>query len=148
MSVVQDRNLTPAQVMQLTQAMLSVAAIDGMHPAEAALISDFYESSRSAEMPAVTSVMSEAASAALELQTLANSDRGFADTVVLMCLMCGYADGKLSDAEHAHVQKIAMATGLDDAAFQAHLAQVRDELTGAISHLPDAGSVAAVVGKL
>ena len=51
MNPIQDQDLTPAQVTQLTKAMLSVAMVDGIHPAEAALIGQFYESSRSADMP-------------------------------------------------------------------------------------------------
>ena len=33
-----DQDLSPAQVVQLTKAMLSVACVDGIQPAEAALI--------------------------------------------------------------------------------------------------------------
>ena len=72
----------------------------------------------------------------------------FADTVVLMCLMTAYADGHLSAAEREHIQALATTLGLDEARFEAHLAQVRDDLVGALSHLPDAGSVAAVVREL
>ena len=38
MPPVQDQNLSSAQVIQLTRAMLSVAAVEGIQPAEAALI--------------------------------------------------------------------------------------------------------------
>jgi hypothetical protein len=37
---------------------------------------------------------------------------------------------------------------MDTAYFDALLEQVRNELIGALSHLPDAGSVAAVVKEL
>lgn len=148
MNAMQDQNLSPAQVTQLTKAMLSVALVDGIHPAEAALIGQFYESSRSADMPSTSSVMASPEAQPFDAAELAGSPAAFADTVVLMCLMTAYADGHLSPAERDHVQATATTLGVDAARFEAHLAQVRDELVGAISHLPDAGSVAAVVKEL
>jgi tellurite resistance protein len=148
MNAMPDQNLSPTQVTQLTQAMLSVALVDGIHPAEAALIGQFYESSRSADMPSTSSVMASPEAQPFDATALAGSPAAFADTVVLMCLMTAYADGQLSPAEREHVQSMATTLGVDAARFDAHLAQVRDELVGAISHLPDAGSVAAVVKEL
>jgi tellurite resistance protein len=142
-----DQNLSPAQVAQLTQAMLSVALVDGIHPAEAALIGQFYESSRSADMPTTATALAMDSSA-FDARSLLPSDAAFADTVVLMCLMTAYADGSLSSDERSHVQAIATTLGVDAARFEAHIAQVRDELVGALSHLPDAASVAAVVQSL
>ena len=148
MHPIHDQDLSPAQVTQLTQAMLSVALVDGIHPAEAALIGQFYESSRSADMPTTASVLARPDAQTFNAAALAASTPEFADTVVLMCLMAAYADGNLSAAERSHVQAIATTLGVDAARFDALLAQVRDELVGAISHLPDAGSVAAVVKEL
>ena len=148
MPTMTDQNLSPAQVTLLTQAMLSVALVDGIHPAEAALIGQFYESSRSADMPSTSAVMASPEVQAFDIAALKGSSAEFADTVVLMCLMTAYADGSLSAAERSHVQAIASTLGLDAADFEAHLAQVRDELVGALSHLPDAGSVAVVVKEL
>ena len=58
MPTIQDQNLSTTQVIQLTQAMLSVALVDGMPPAEAALIGQFYESSRSVDMPTTSAMLS------------------------------------------------------------------------------------------
>ena len=142
-----DQNLSPVQVAQLTKAMLSVALVDGIHPAEAALIGQFYESSRNADMPATAAVMADTASP-FDATTLLPSTDAFADTVVLMCLMTAYADGELSSAEREYIQSIATTLGVGPARFEAHIAQVRDELVGALSHLPDTASVAAVVQEL
>ena len=147
MHTMPDQNLSPAQVAQLTKAMLSVALVDGIQPAEAALIGQFYESSRSADMPATSTVLADTASPFDAKAFLPSSD-AFADTVVLMCLMTAYADGSLSSAEREHIQSIATTLDVSPARFEAHLAQVRDELVGALSHLPDAASVAAVVQEL
>lgn len=143
-----DQNLSPAQVAQLTRAMLSVARVDTIQPAEAALIGQFYETSRSADMATTATFLASATAQAFDATELAGSPAPFADTVVLMCLMTAYADGTLSADELSHIQAIATTLGLDAARFDAHLAQVRDDLVAALSHLPDAGSVAAVVHEL
>ena len=108
MQAIQDQNLSATQVIQLTQAMLSVALVDGMHPAEAALIGQFYESSRSADMPTTSAMLS--GTHAFDAQAMAGCPADVADTVVLMCLMTGHADGRLSDGERALVQSL---TGAD-----------------------------------
>lgn len=146
-----DQKLTPTQVTLLTKTMLSVAMVDGIHPAEASLIGQFYETSRSADMPSTSSVMASPETQTFDLASLTENyvySTDFADTVVLMCLMTAYADGGLSQAERDHIQAIATKMGVDQQRLDGHLAQVRDELVGALSHLPDAGSVAAVMKEL
>ena len=148
MHTITDQALSPAQLVQLTRAMLSVAQVDGIHPAEAALIGQFYESSRTEDMPTTAAFLADPSAQHFDAAALAGSPAAFADTVVLMCLMTAYADGHLSAAEREHIQALATTLELDEARFEAHLAQVRDDLVGALSHLPDAGSVAAVVREL
>ncbi len=143
-----DQELSQEQVIALTNAMISVATVDGLQPAEAALIGQFYESSRSAAMPATATLIAGAASHRFDASQLDGSTAEFADTLVLMCLMTAYADGRLSDGERQQVGAIAGALGMDAARLDSHLARVRDDLLGALSHLPDAGSVAAVVREL
>jgi hypothetical protein len=146
MQAIQDQNLSTTQLIQLTKAMLSVALVDGIHPAEAALIGQFYESSRSGDMPTTATMLS--GPHVFDAQAMAGCPPEVADTVVLMCLMTGHADGLLSAEERALVQSFATALSVDAARFEVLLGQVRDELIGALSHLPDAESVAKVVGEL
>jgi uncharacterized membrane protein YebE (DUF533 family) len=148
MPAITDQDLSPAQVDLLTRAMLSVALVDGIHPAEAALIGQFYEGARSADMPTTAAVLASAETSSFDLQSLKSDSADFADTLVRMCLMTAYADGGLSPAERQHVEAMASRLGVDAARFENHLAVVRDELVGALAHLPDAASVAKVVGKL
>ena len=148
MPAITDQDLSPAQVDLLTRAMLSVALVDGIHPAEAALIGQFYEGARSADMPSTAAVLASAETNAFDVQSLKSDSTAFADTLVLMCLMTAYADGGLSAAERQHVEAMASRVGVDAARFEHHLAVVRDELVGALSHLPDTASVAKVVGQL
>jgi tellurite resistance protein len=146
MHAIQDQNLNASQLTQLTRAMLSVARIDGIQPAEAALIGQFYESSRSGDMPTTAAVLSDAS--AFDPGALTGNPAAVAETVVLMCLMTGYADGHLSAAERTAITAMANALGVSPARFDELLGQVRDELIGALSHLPDAASVATVVREL
>ena len=148
MHAIADLSLTAAQLVQLTRAMLSVATIDGIHPAEAALIGQFYEGSRTPDMAPVQAVLSAAEASPFQPGELAGSGADFADTVVLMCLMTAYADGRLTAAERAQVEQIGQVMGMSDAQLENHQAQVQDQLVGALSHLPDADSVAKVVREL
>ena len=148
MNPIQDQKLSPKQVTQLTHAMLSVAAVDGIAPAEAALIGQFYEASRSDDMPTTASVLSTSAAQAFDAKAWVGCSAEAADTVVLMCLMTGHADGHLSAGERALCWTNAQALGMNASRFDGLLAQVRDQLIGALSHLPDAGSIAKVVGEL
>ena len=148
MHSIADQSLSAAQVTTLTRAMLSVALVDGIQTAEAALIRQFYEASRTDDMATTDSVMASLELAPFALSELNGSAREFAETLMPMCLMTAYADGRLSTAELDHLKAIAAAVQIDGQQFDAHLAQVRDELVGALSHLPDAGSVAVVVKEL
>lgn len=146
MNAMIDQSLTPEQVLQLTRAMLSVANVDGLSDAERVLISQFYESSRTEAMPAAETVLTD--QRGFQPSELAGSSAGFADTLVLMCLMAAYADGHLSAAERAQVTALADAMQMSGERLEGHLAQVKDQLLAALSHLPDAASVAAVVRTL
>lgn len=148
MNPIQDQPLSPIQVTQLTQAMVSVAMVDGIAPAEAALIGQFYEASRADDMPTTASVLSANPPQAFDATAWEGCGAEVADTVVLMCLMTAHADGHLSAGERALSWSIAQAMGLDATRFEGLLAQVRDQLIGALSHLPDAGSIANVVKEL
>lgn len=148
MQAINDQNLSAAEVVMLARAMLSVATIDGIHPSEAALIGQFYESSRSAEMPPTASVLVKAEAQPFQPTEVAGCNDEFADTLVLMCLMTAHADGQFTAAERACVQAIATAAGIAAPRYDALLADVRDQLVGALAHLPDSGSVAKVLGEL
>ena len=148
MEAIKDQNLTPAQVALLTKVMLSVALVDGLHPAEAELIRQIYESSRSGEMPATQALIEEAKANPFKVSELAGSSPEFAETVILMCLMTAYADGGFSPSEQEYVKSVAAVLGIGDEQYAASLGQVHDELIGALSNLPDSASVARVFGKL
>jgi uncharacterized membrane protein YebE (DUF533 family) len=132
---------TAPQLTALVQGMLSTARIDGLHPKEESLIRAFYDAQREAGMADYAAV---AAGAGSPLPAAVAGDAAFADQLVLMCLMAGYADGRLSDAERSHVAAIAQQAGIGEAKLAELQLQVKDSLIGSLAHLPDPESVAAL----
>ena len=147
MSTPDNDTLTQAQVTALVANMLAVAHIDGVQPAEEALIRKFYSESAAAGMPAFDLVGHTHAQAA-QLLAAAGGGADFAEQLVLMCFMTGYADGHLSDGERQFVLDVARQAGVAEARASELLQQVKDTLIGSLAHLPDAESVAALSKSL
>ena len=143
----QDQQLTPDQVTALTACMLSTAKIDGVQAAETALIQQFYDGFKQAGMLAFAELDKQALDANVELSRVSTTPE-FSDTLISLCLLTGYADGGLSQAERDHVLGFARAVGMNQEGFDAALMTVQDSLLGSLSHLPDAGSVAALAKEL
>jgi tellurite resistance protein len=134
------------QLTALVESMLSTARVDGVHPKEEALIRTFYEEQRLSGMPTYDKVTAAAAKG-VKLKSLAG-DVGFAEQLLLMCLMAGYADGKFSDAERNHVAQLAAQLSVSAARLAELHLQVKDSLIGSLARLPDAASVAALAKTL
>ncbi len=139
-------NLSTEQIQALAAAMLSVARIDGVHPAEEALIASFHQehlgstaSDLNALLPLVEGEQPLAKLAA---------DQEFAETLVRMCVMTGYADGHLSEPEWSHIQTLAQRSQVSSTRAQEIRTEVKDLLVAALSHLPDPESVANVAKTL
>lgn len=147
MNTIQGDALTREQVLALVACMLSTAHVDGLRPEETALIQRFYDESAGAGFPAFADVEGSGADAPALLGGL-RGDTGFVEQLVLMCLMAGYADGHLTDAERSHVVEIAKQVGVSDARFAELLLQVKDSLIGSLAHLPVPESVAALARTL
>ena len=145
MSEPQSPAFSKQQLMALVESMLSTARVDGVHPKEEALIRAFYEEQRLAGMPTYDKVA--AAEKGSKLESL-SGDVGFAEQLVLMCLMAGYADGKFSEAERSHVAQLAGRLSVSPARLAELHLQVKDSLIGSLARLPDAESVAALAKTL
>ena len=141
-----DAMPTP-QLMALVECMLSTAHIDGVHPQEVALIRKFYDEQRQPGMPAFDAVVA-AAGQDTGLLVKVGGDTEFAEQLLLMCLMTGYADGRLSEAEHGHVLGIAQQLGVAAPRLGEMLIQVKDSLIASLAHLPEPESVAALAKTL
>lgn len=142
-----NQAMTKEQVLALTAAMVSTAHVDGVRPEELALIQRFYDESGAAGLPPFDQA-SHVPDEGKSFIRAAASDAEFAEQLVLMCLMTGYADGHLSDRERAHVAAIAEQAGVGAERVDALLRQVKDALIGSIAHLPDSESVAAIAKNL
>ena len=147
MAIAQGDAFSGDQVLALAASMLSTAHVDGVHPQEVALIRQFYEGAGVSGLPPFAEIEGMGPKAEALLKKV-GGDTAFAEQLVLMCFATAYADGALSDAERAHVQKIATGAGLGAARVEELLEQVKDSLIGALSHLPDAASVANLAREL
>jgi hypothetical protein len=135
--------LSEKQVMAIAVCMLSIAHVDGVRPEETALIQKFYEESCSASMPAFSAVKFSDEELASHLKAI-QGEKDFAEQLILMCLMAGYADGKLTTAELNRVRAIAAQVNVSTTDVDKLIVQVKDTLISALSHLPEPESVAAL----
>ena len=147
MNTPSNDDLSEAQVKALVAGMLAVAHVDGVQPAEEALIRKFYGESAGAGLPKFEDVGHTHAQAA-ELLAAAGGGADFAEQLVLMCFMTGYADGHLSEGERTLVFDLARQAGVPEERATELLQQVKDTLIGSLAHLPDAESVAALSKSL
>lgn len=147
MGIVQGDAMSRDQVLALVACTLSTAQIDGIQPKEVALIRTFYEGAAVAGSPPFAEVEGLAGSAQALLKKAAG-DAAFVEQVVLMCFATGYADGALTDAERSHIGRLAAGAGIAPARVTELLEQVKDSLLGALSHLPDADSVAQLAREM
>ena len=135
--------LPSSQVIALVECMLSTAQIDGVQPKELTLLRGFYEAQSLPGMPTFDEVVANAGKDPALLGSV-RSDAAFVEQLVMMCLVTGYADGRLSEAERQHALAIAKQLGVDDARFAELQTEVKDSLIGTLAHLPDPESVAAL----
>lgn len=106
--------LSDAQTEWICRGLLDLAAVDGVHESELALIADFYSGSgggTEAAMDALRAEGFELESAAAELK--AGGDH-LVEAFFITCYFLVYADGDHSDAERACVARFAKAFGLDE----------------------------------
>jgi hypothetical protein len=148
MGIAQGDALTHDQVLALTACMLSTAQVDGVQPKELALIQNFYDGCGVTGLPPFASIGQVAGTDQTLAKAAATGDTDFAEQLVLLCLATGYADGALSAAERSHVNQLAASAGVADVRVAQLLQQVKDSLLGALSHLPDAQSVALLAKEL
>lgn len=143
-------NPTAEQTLALSACMLAISNVDGVHPAESALIEGFYSSGNLTEMNElpVFSSFDDLHLQATSLLEKLTPDVEFTELLVALCLMTGYADGTLSDTERNIALRFATSLGVTTERFDEQLQSVRDSLLGAFAQLPDAGSVASLAKEL
>lgn len=138
-------------VIASCKTMLKVAHVDGVHPAEIALIRQFYDSCVSSESGAdwpVFDVLLQQSGEPFHVNAQAFSGIPEREMVVALGIMTGFADGVLSDAEQAAIKSIAADLEISSNRVDAINSAVKDHMLAQLSHLPDAGSVAKVAREL
>jgi len=142
----QIESLSNAAVLATTQAMLKIAGVDGMQPAELDLIRDFYQNSGASGLPAFETLQ-EKAPLNRHIDHHAVASAAEKEMLLALCVMTGYAGGGLSAAELASIQSIAADLGMTDR-VDVIVALVKDYMLSQLAHLPDAASVAKVAREL
>lgn len=139
-------SMSSEALMGATRTMLRVARVDTMHPAEEALIRNFYTScSDGLGLPSFDTLLQQTG-----YHMDASMFRGPAerDMVLALAVMTAYADGSFSEAEQATVKDVAADLQLPVTRVDEIADMVKDHMLAQLAHLPDAGSVAKVAAEL
>lgn len=129
------------QIKSACFAMLEVARAHGISAAEHALIQTFWQQAEPA-LGAFDAHSQERCATALFV------DAGQQQLLLDLCLACAFADGHYSSEEKAVIADLAARLGLAESVLAERTAEVRSAFLGALAHLPDAASVAALGKQL
>ena len=132
---------TAEQIRSCSMAMLEVAMANGIHPAELALIREFWSTAQ----PTLGELRPEAAT---PFNASLFADAPQRQTVLELSLACAFADGSYSDEEKPVIASIAQRLGFSAEALEECTANVRAAFLGGLSHLPDSQAVAALAKDL
>ncbi|WP_373973986.1 hypothetical protein NT239_10040 [Chitinibacter sp. SCUT-21] len=128
--------LNAEQIRQACYAMLSVARLHGLHPAETALIAEFWSSAPE------LGTFDPAQPAPFDPSHLpAPADR---ELVIDLCLACAFADGNYSAEEKAQLKHLADQLAVSEEVLTQRSDNIRQAFLGSLAHLPDSASVAAL----
>lgn len=139
--------LSPHEIVAATRAMLGVARADGIHDAEVDLIRRFYEGAGNGAVPEFEALLGESRdSGAIDAALFEDAEHR--ELVVALCVMAGYADGAMSEAELSALRSAAKALGVGAPRLAEIIEGVKDHMVAQLAHLPEAESVARVVREL
>ena len=143
-----ERTMTGAELVIASKAMLKVAQVDGINPAEVDLIKAFYAGGPEAATGPSFDALLEAAAGELDVDASAFPSAGNRELLVSLCIITAYADGVLSKGELALVRALAAKLNVAPSRVDEILDGIKDQLLAKLSHLPDAASVAKVAREL
>jgi tellurite resistance protein len=138
------------QAQAIARGLYAVAAVDGIHEREAALIADFYGATTESEMRSVTSLAELARLGPLAPADLATALPGdeLRQLFVKAALLLAYVDGKVTPAERAQIAAYAKALAVPADRQAALEESVRDHLLAPLARLQNTESVHQVAKKL
>lgn len=125
--------LTPEQSEWIVRGLLDLAAVDGIHEAEMALISDFHQGE------ATGTTLADLQAKAFDLSACAASLTGGGEKVVeaflVSCYLLIYADGNHSDAERTRVAEFGDALGLSHGQLEEIHVKARLYVLQSLAHI-------------
>lgn len=144
----EDGSLSAEQMQALLACVVSTAHVDGITPPELELLDRFCGDNQHRAL--LKDLLGKAGDIGHAKAMLAavSADAAFVEQVLLMSIMTAYADGRISDAELAHVNELGRSVGVPPSQMAELRLYVRDSLLGSLSHLPDAESVAALAKSM
>lgn len=104
--------LNQAQTEAICRGLLDLAAVDGLHEAEIALIHDFYKSG-GGEGDAIEALSKADFDLDGTVKVLKDGGQGVVEAFIISCYLLIYADGEHSDAERGRIAEYGTALGLD-----------------------------------
>ncbi len=139
--------LTEEQAEAIGRGLFAVAKADGnVHPAEAALITEFYASTT--ENPATLgSLERESQIQGGQLADLLPG-QDLRELFLKTALLLAYADGVYADGEKKLVSEYAHSLGVDDAGLTAMEQDVKEFLLAQLSHLENTEAATEVAKAL
>ena len=110
----QSLQLTQAQTEVFCRGLLDLAAVDGLHQNEIALVHDFFAGSGGD-----ISALEDMAAETFDLSAAADVlDDDTTQAFLMSCYMLIYADGRHSDEERARIGQYAAALGVSEASLE------------------------------
>jgi uncharacterized membrane protein YebE (DUF533 family) len=138
------------QAQAIARGLYTVAAVDGIHEREAALIASFYATTADSEARPVTSLAELGRLGPLPPAELAAalSSEDLRQLFVKAALLLAYADGKVTAAERAQIAAYRTALGVSPDRQAALEESVRDHLMQPLSRLANTAAVGKVAKQL
>jgi hypothetical protein len=138
------------QAQAIARGLYTVAAVDGVHEREAALIANFYGTTAGSETRPVTSLAELGRLGALAPAELAAALVGedLRQLFVKAALLLAYIDGKVTPAERAQIAAYGAALDVSAERQAALEESVRDHLMQPLSRLANTEEVNKVAKQL
>ena len=138
------------QAQAIARGLYTVAAVDGVHEREAALIASFYGTTAGGEARPVTSLAELGRLGPLSPADLAAALSGedLRQLFVKSALLLAYIDGKVTAPERAQIAAYAAALGVSPERQAALEESVRDHLMQPLTRLANSEAVGKVAKQL
>ena len=128
-----EQELTFEHVTVLTQALLAVARVDGVHDNEMKLIRDFYDSCKRAGDPRLEDVVGDGLDEKKARELFGTPE--LAKLFVKSLILLGFADGTYAKEEDELIRKYASELELSDEQVDALHGATKEFLLGSLSHI-------------